>query len=123
MRRGNRAKARVCRPQGGIADQQLATKYGISREIAGGVLPKAGVLAAAYEGLSDPLKQLVDGLRAEHTFWAGYQTAENDPLDRSIMDMVNKKAMVSVHPVVRIHPEPARRSCSSAPRARAASSI
>lgn len=62
-------------------------------------------LAAAYEGLSVPLRRLVDDLRAEHTFWAGYQMSEYDEVDRTIMEMVNAKAMVSVHPVVRVHPE------------------
>lgn len=62
-------------------------------------------LVAAYEGLSPAIRQFVDGLRAEHNFWAGYRMSEHDALDRSILDMVNKNAMVSVHPVVRVHPE------------------
>ncbi|MFR9753859.1 TauD/TfdA dioxygenase family protein [Nocardia sp. 004] len=62
-------------------------------------------LVAAYEGLSVPLRRLVDGLQAEHSFWAGYQMAEHDEVDRPILEMVNARAMVSVHPVVRVHPE------------------
>ncbi|WP_405132947.1 TauD/TfdA dioxygenase family protein [Nocardia sp. NBC_01388] len=62
-------------------------------------------LVAAYDGLSGPLRRLVDDLRAEHTFWAGYQMSEYDEVDSSIMEMVNARAMVSVHPVVRLHPE------------------
>ncbi|MGN2639000.1 TauD/TfdA dioxygenase family protein [Nocardia takedensis] len=62
-------------------------------------------LAAAYEGLSAPLRALVDGLWAEHTFWAGYQMSEHNKVDREILEMVNVTAMASVHPVVRVHPE------------------
>ncbi len=72
-------------------------------------------LVAAYEGLSAPLRRFVDDLRAEHTFWAGYQMSEHDEVDRSIMEMVNAKAMASVHPVVRLHPETDERALFVSP--------
>lgn len=72
-------------------------------------------LVAAYEGLSVPLRRLVDDLAAEHTFWAGYQMAEHDELDRPIMEMVNAKGLVAVHPVVRVHPETDERALFVSP--------
>ncbi|WP_433566946.1 TauD/TfdA dioxygenase family protein [Nocardia sp. CA-151230] len=57
---------------------------------------------AAYEGLSEPLRKLVDGLRAEHRFRAGQERGdEDDELSRRIQ----ANLLVSVHPVVRVHPE------------------
>ncbi|WP_433680312.1 TauD/TfdA dioxygenase family protein [Nocardia sp. CA-119907] len=58
--------------------------------------------AAAYAGLSEPLRNLVDGLRAEHRFLAGQERGdENDELSRRI----KANLLVSHHPVVRVHPE------------------
>jgi alpha-ketoglutarate-dependent sulfate ester dioxygenase len=59
-------------------------------------------LVAAYEGLSEPLKVFVDGLRAEHRFLAGYQTAGED---EKYLKRINENLLVSIHPVVRVHPE------------------
>lgn len=57
---------------------------------------------AAYEGLSEPLQKLVDGLRAEHRFLAGQERSdEGDELSRRI----KANLLVSHHPVVRVHPE------------------
>lgn len=72
-------------------------------------------LVAAYEGLSPVLRDFVDGLRAEHSFWAGYHMLEHDEVDRSILDMVNKNASVSIHPVVRVHPETGERALFVSP--------
>jgi taurine dioxygenase len=33
---------------------------------------------AAYEALSEPLRQFIDGLHAQHRFLAGYTAAEED---------------------------------------------
>ncbi|MDF5759166.1 TauD/TfdA family dioxygenase [Spongiactinospora sp. TRM90649] len=63
-------------------------------------------LVAAYEGLSEPLRRLVDGLRAEHRFLAGYKPAEEGKLQKRI----NDNLLVSVHPVVRVHPETGERA-------------
>ncbi|MGW4370298.1 TauD/TfdA dioxygenase family protein [Nocardia takedensis] len=72
-------------------------------------------LVAAYEGLSAPLRRLVDELHAEHSFWAGYQMAEHDEVDRPIMRMVNEQGVVAVHPVVRVHPETGERALFVSP--------
>ncbi|RMI31331.1 TauD/TfdA dioxygenase family protein [Nocardia stercoris] len=57
---------------------------------------------AAYAGLSEPLRAFVDGLRAEHRFLAGQEAGdESDELSRRI----KANLLVSVHPVVRVHPE------------------
>ena len=63
-----------------------------------------GSMVAAYEALSQPVKDFIDGLRAEHS---GYKTLPMlDPGDLHILD----QPMRNVHPVVRVHPETGRRS-------------
>jgi taurine dioxygenase len=64
-------------------------------------------LVAAYEGLSKPLRDFVDGLRAEHRFLAGYQTSDEDG---KLVKRINDNLLVSVHPVVRVHPETGERA-------------
>ncbi|MEV4224070.1 MULTISPECIES: TauD/TfdA dioxygenase family protein [unclassified Nonomuraea] len=64
-------------------------------------------LAAAYEGLSAPLRAFVDGLRAEHRFLAGYRPDEEDG---RLTKRINDNLLVSVHPVVRVHPETGERA-------------
>ncbi len=62
---------------------------------------------AAYQGLSEPLRHFVDGLRAEHRFLAGQEEGdEADELSRR----VEANLLVSVHPVVRVHPETGERA-------------
>ncbi|RMI30363.1 TauD/TfdA dioxygenase family protein [Nocardia stercoris] len=58
-------------------------------------------LAAAYAGLPDSLKTLVDGLRAEHRFGgrAPFWDADSDYGRR-----VAANPLVTEHPVVRVHP-------------------
>lgn len=62
-------------------------------------------LVAAYQGLSEPLQTLADGLRAEHAFFAGCQMLQSDPEDARVMQKHADEAVISVHPVVRVHPE------------------
>lgn len=62
-------------------------------------------LAAAYEGLSPLMRKLVEGLHAEHTFFAGLDMDETDPVDAGLVDMISSRAPVSIHPVVTVHPE------------------
>ena len=62
-------------------------------------------LAAAYAGLSEPVKRLADGLAAEHTFLAGYQMVPDDPADASVLEMIGASPKAAVHPVVAVHPE------------------
>lgn len=59
-------------------------------------------LVAAYVGLSKPLKAFVDGLRAEHRFLAGYRPTDEDG---KLVKRINDNLLVSIHPVVRVHPE------------------
>ena len=63
-------------------------------------------LAAAYAGLSRPVREFVDGLRAEHRLGVGYQPRPGDdaylrhPLDHQV---------ATEHPLVRVHPESGER--------------
>jgi alpha-ketoglutarate-dependent taurine dioxygenase len=59
-------------------------------------------VAAAYEGLSEPLRQLIDGLRAEHRFGASRNAARSN---EKIGDLVRNTPIATIHPVVRVHPE------------------
>ncbi|MBH8567123.1 TauD/TfdA family dioxygenase [Nostoc sp. CENA67] len=58
-------------------------------------------LVAAYEGLSAPLRALADGLKAEHRFNARL----NIPSNSKLAQRIAANPLVSVHPVVRVHPE------------------
>ncbi|MFF2078505.1 TauD/TfdA dioxygenase family protein [Kitasatospora sp. NPDC058162] len=62
-------------------------------------------LVAAYEGLSGPLRQLADGLRAEHALHAGVQLLFSDADDLEIIRKRVGDNLLSLHPVVRVHPE------------------
>ncbi|WP_198348360.1 TauD/TfdA family dioxygenase [Plantactinospora sp. KBS50] len=62
-------------------------------------------LVAAYQSLSTPLRALADRLQAEHTFFAGCQLQPADPEDIAICARARADAQVSIHPVVRVHPE------------------
>lgn len=53
---------------------------------------------AAYERLSDPIKALLEGLRAEHD---GFRQAENARRDGK---HVRREPVKSDHPIVRVHP-------------------
>ncbi|WP_275460836.1 TauD/TfdA dioxygenase family protein [Streptomyces noursei] len=62
-------------------------------------------LAAAYEGLSRPLQQLADSLRAEHALHAGVQLLLSDDEDLAVIRKRVEDTLISLHPVVRVHPE------------------
>jgi taurine dioxygenase len=69
-------------------------------------------LVAAYEGLSAPLRALADGLKAEHRFNARQRLRDNDnPYVRRIA----ANPQVSIHPVVRVHPETGERALFVSP--------
>ncbi|GAP83167.1 putative family Taurine catabolism dioxygenase [Rosellinia necatrix] len=53
---------------------------------------------AAYERLSEPIKKLLEGLRAEHS---GFPQAENARRDGKF---VRREPVKSDHPIVRVHP-------------------
>ncbi|WP_233238766.1 TauD/TfdA family dioxygenase [Bordetella sp. LUAb4] len=58
-------------------------------------------VAAAYQGLSEPIRRLIDGLRAEHRFGSNYNAERSD---ERIGEWVRNKPLASIHPVVRVHP-------------------
>jgi alpha-ketoglutarate-dependent sulfate ester dioxygenase len=63
-------------------------------------------LVAAYEGLSEPLRSFVATLRAEHRYGGPNKPAG----DGRYAKRVNDNLLVSVHPVVRVHPETGERA-------------
>ena len=63
-------------------------------------------LVAAYEGLSAPLRALADTLKAEHRFNARL----NIPSDSKLAQRIAANPIVSIHPVVRVHPETGERA-------------
>ncbi|WP_333764436.1 TauD/TfdA dioxygenase family protein [Streptomyces sp. IBSBF 2390] len=63
-------------------------------------------LAAAYAGLSAPVRAFVDGLRAEHRLGVGYQARPGD--DAYLRHLLDHQ-VASVHPLVRVHPETGER--------------
>jgi taurine dioxygenase len=63
-------------------------------------------LAAAYAGLSAPVRAFVDGLRAEHRLGVGYQPR---PGDDAYVRHLMEHQVATVHPLVRVHPETGER--------------
>jgi len=63
-----------------------------------------GSMYAAYETLSAPIRQLIDGLEAEHS---AYKTL---PLLGGSNTGYLQESMRNVHPVVRVHPETGRKA-------------
>ncbi|MFF6996434.1 TauD/TfdA dioxygenase family protein [Streptomyces sp. NPDC008313] len=63
-------------------------------------------LAAAYAGLSRPVRDFVDGLRAEHRLGVGYQARPGD--DAYVRHLLDHQT-ASEHPLVRVHPETGER--------------
>ena len=68
-------------------------------------------LVAAYDALSMPLRNFVDGLRGVHRFAppAGAQASDD------YRDAVEKRILVSEHPLVRVHPETGERALYVSP--------
>lgn len=64
-------------------------------------------LAAAYEGLSAPIKRFAESLRAVHRFRipGSSDTSEESKLAKR----VNANLLIAEHPVVRVHPETGER--------------
>jgi len=55
-------------------------------------------LVAAYEGLSQPIRDLIDGLQAVHSFGRAGRLPVTD-------DNPRRRTYATTHPVVRVHPE------------------
>jgi alpha-ketoglutarate-dependent taurine dioxygenase len=66
-------------------------------------------LVAAYENLSAPLRALADQLRAEHRF--GLHLSDSS----KYLARIRENPLVSVHPVVRVHPETGERALFVSP--------
>lgn len=66
---------------------------------------------AAYEGLSDDLKQRVEGLAAEHTYLARYaELQKRSPWRPNLTPEQIAQVKPVVQPVVRTHPETGRKA-------------
>jgi alpha-ketoglutarate-dependent sulfate ester dioxygenase len=68
-------------------------------------------LVAAYEGLSAPIRAFVDTLRAEHRYGASYSGQPRGGYG----ERIEKNALVSIHPVVRVHPRTGERALFISP--------
>ena len=64
-------------------------------------------LVAAYEALSPALRQLADGLRAEHRYGAD-AIRHRRPRSEAVLGITDK--LVAHHPLVRVHPETGERA-------------
>jgi taurine dioxygenase len=77
----------------------------------GAVIPETGGdtlfadLAAAYAALSEPVRSLLDGLRATHDFQKSFRASTYYGQDNSKWESARKNNPAVSHPVVRTHPE------------------
>ena len=65
-------------------------------------------LVAAYEGLSEPVRAFIDGLRAEHYYGANLATAGQAA--SKYLERFARNPLVAHHPVVRVHPQTGERA-------------
>ncbi|MFE7116847.1 TauD/TfdA dioxygenase family protein [Streptomyces sp. NPDC057654] len=72
-------------------------------------------LVAAYQGLSGPLRALADGLRAEHTLYAACELLLSDEEDVEVIRRLTEDTLLSVHPLVRVHPETGEKALFAPP--------
>jgi alpha-ketoglutarate-dependent taurine dioxygenase len=68
-------------------------------------------LVAAYEKLSAPLRGFVDGLRGVHRFTPPAGASGTDAFQQA----VQQRALVTEHPLVRVHPETGERALYVSP--------
>jgi taurine dioxygenase len=62
-------------------------------------------MTSAYEGLSQPMKDFLDNLNAEHDFSYGFKESLAEPGGREKLEDAVKANPPVIHPVIRIHPE------------------
>ena len=62
-------------------------------------------MTAAYEALSDPMKEFLSGLNAEHDFSWGFKESLAEPGGRERLAQAVASNPPVVHPVIRTHPE------------------
>jgi taurine dioxygenase len=62
-------------------------------------------MTSAYEGLSQPMKDFLDNLSAEHDFSYGFKESLAEPGGREKLKDAVKANPPVIHPVIRIHPE------------------
>lgn len=67
-------------------------------------------MEAAYEGLSDRMQKLIDGLEAIHDFIPFKRLFPDTQQGRARLHMYEEKFRPAVHPVVRVHPVTGRKS-------------
>ena len=73
-------------------------------------------LFAAYDALSEPMRTLVDGLRAVHDYTLAYETYFSRFADRPPLSDEERAAVPPVeHPLVRVHPRSGRRALFVSP--------
>jgi alpha-ketoglutarate-dependent taurine dioxygenase len=87
-------------PAGSILRAEIVPSYGGDTTFTN--------LVAVYQGLSAPVRAFVDTLRAEHRYgasWSGQRTPKAGYGDR-----IEKNSLVSIHPVVRVHPRTGERA-------------
>jgi len=68
-------------------------------------------LVAAYQALSAPMRQFVDGLRGIHRFTA----PPGATATKEYKDLVERASLLSEHPLVRVHPETGERALYVSP--------
>ena len=66
-------------------------------------------ISAAYEGLSEPMRRLVDGLEAVHDFRHGFQESLAEPGGAERLAPAIAENPPVTHPVVATHPETGRK--------------
>ena len=62
-------------------------------------------MTSAYDGLSQPIKDFLDNLNAEHDFSYGFKESLAEPGGREKLKDAVKANPPVIHPVIRIHPE------------------
>ncbi|MEI6721308.1 MAG: TauD/TfdA family dioxygenase [Betaproteobacteria bacterium] len=93
--------------------RETPTKYSILRAT---ILPKLGGdtlwadMTAAYDNLADPMKRMLDGLKAKHDFWTFRRLFTKSDEDQARLREIEQRLPNPTHPVVRTHPVTGRKA-------------